>query len=427
MKKMILAFFVGWFLLALPLYAQQYDVLDQVRSDVRKSYGMEGPHRFDTPAPLTKAPKGYKPFYINHYGRHGSRYAWNADTYIIVHNAFAKAKELGVLTPYGQEFARKYEVFYMEPWINAGDLVPLGFDQHQRIGEFIFYTFPAVFKGERKVDALSSTSQRCIVSMGAFNLGLKSRNEDLRIRLNSNHKGMTIVAPPSAPRTLRKHYKGEQADLPLESADDFWDRKVDFDGILDKLFTDCSFFDGLEGGSRSFVVELFQIYCGYHNYVTEPLFDDLLTDEQRVNFWEAFNYSSFRTDQTARYSEIPLLVDFIEKAESAFLDSDKAADLRFGHDYILEAFVALLNLNGCATVPATADEVKYWFQSYNIPMAATLLFVYYKNRKDDILFKVLLNEEEVSLPALNPVNGPYYRWSDFLAWAKAVIEAHPQL
>ncbi len=28
------------------------------------------------PAVLTKAPKGYKPFYISHYGRHGARYAW---------------------------------------------------------------------------------------------------------------------------------------------------------------------------------------------------------------------------------------------------------------------------------------------------------------------------------------------------------------
>ena len=208
---------------------------------------------------------------------------------------------------------------------------------------------------------------------------------------------------------------------------EFWNRKVDFDGILGKLFTDCSFFEGLEGGSRSFVVELFQIYCGYHNYVSEPLFDDLLTDEQRVNFWEAFNYSSFRTDQTARYTEFPLLDDMIEKAEVAFKDPDKAADLRFGHDYILEAFVALLNVNGCATVPATADEVKYWFQSYNIPMAATLLFVYYRNRKGDILFKVLLNEEEAVLPNLVPVSGPYYRWDDFIAWAAELTKAHPQV
>ena len=59
--------------------AQQYDVLEQVRADWRKASGMEGPHRFDAPA-LTKAPKGYKPFYISHYGRHGSRYAWDSKT-----------------------------------------------------------------------------------------------------------------------------------------------------------------------------------------------------------------------------------------------------------------------------------------------------------------------------------------------------------
>lgn len=27
-----------------------------------------------SPSTFTKAPKGYKPFYISHYGRHGSRY-----------------------------------------------------------------------------------------------------------------------------------------------------------------------------------------------------------------------------------------------------------------------------------------------------------------------------------------------------------------
>ena len=33
------------------------------------------------PAVLTKAPKGYKVFYISHYGRHGARYAWQSDIY----------------------------------------------------------------------------------------------------------------------------------------------------------------------------------------------------------------------------------------------------------------------------------------------------------------------------------------------------------
>ena len=412
---------------ALVLQAQQYDALDQVRSDIRKSYGMEGPHRFDAPSPLTKAPAGYKPFYINHYGRHGSRYAWNSKTYLIIRDALEKARELNVLTPYGKAFAEKYEAFYLEPWVNSGDLVPLGFEQHQRIGEFVIDAFPAVFKGSRRVEAIASTAQRCIVSMGAFNLGLKSRNGKLQIYQGSNHKGMEIVAPPSAPKSYARHFQGENDESSMESSESFWNRTVDSQSILDKLFTESSFLDELKGGKDTFVSELYSLYCGYHNYEPAPLFDDLLTEDQRVRMWEADNYGSFRVDLTARYSVIPLLEDFIAKADAAFADPTLAANLRFGHDYILEAFACLLDIDHCGTIPQNPDDVKYWFQNYNIPMAATLLFVYYRNKKGDILFKALLNEKEVTLPQLEPVKGPYYRWSDFLSWAQGVMAAHPEV
>ena len=98
MRKLI-SFFAGVLLSSLLLQAQQYDVLEKVKADVRKSYGMEGPHRLDEFGTLSKAPKGYKPFYISHYGRHGSRYAWNDETYTLLRDVFPKAKELNVLTP----------------------------------------------------------------------------------------------------------------------------------------------------------------------------------------------------------------------------------------------------------------------------------------------------------------------------------------
>ena len=107
------------------LNAQQYDVLDKVKADVRKAYGMEGPHRMEEFGSMSKAPAGYKPFYISHYGRHGSRYAWNSDTYTLLHNVFEKAKEENLLTPYGKDFAERYEAFYLTPYINTGDLVPM--------------------------------------------------------------------------------------------------------------------------------------------------------------------------------------------------------------------------------------------------------------------------------------------------------------
>ena len=423
--KRLITLLTGLLISALILQAQQYDVLDQVQADIRKAYGMEGPHRLDQFGTLTRAPQGYKPFYISHYGRHGSRYAWNPKTYTFLHEVLEKAGERDVLTPYGKEFAAKYEAFYMEPWINTGDLVPLGYDQHRAIGEFVYQSFPQVFKGSKKVEALSSTGQRCIVSMGAFTLSLKSGNPDLQIRLQSTHDGMAVIAPPSAPKALLRTFKGQTDAVALESSTDFFLRVTPWQEVLDKLFTDSAFLQEFNGGSVLFLRELWQLYCGYHNYESAPLFDSLLTPEQRLRFWEADNYFSFRGDITARYAVIPLLEDILGKADQALDDPLLAAHLRFGHDYILEGLVTLLDVNRCGTVPATPDEAKYWFRNFDIPMAATLLLVFYKNRSGDVLFKVLLNENEAALPQLTPVSGPYYRWSDFRAWAARLLREHP--
>jgi len=424
MKK-LLTLFAG-LLSCVLLQAQQYDVVEKVKADVRKAYGMEGPHRLDEFGTLSKAPNGYKPFYISHYGRHGSRYAWNPDTYTLIRDVFKKAEEKDVLTPYGKEFAKKYMDFWEVPYINTGDLVPLGYDQHLAIGTFVYEQFPQVFKGRKKVDALSSTGQRCIVSMGAFNTGLMSGNPKLQIRMQSDHMGMGIIAPPSAPRSIRKKFKGQDDEPKIESVSSFFQRTVNYDGILKKLFTDYSFLEEMENG-EDFMDELWELLSGYHNYVKEPLFDDLIPQDEIVKVWEAANYYSFYSDITARYGMIPLLKDIIEKAEASFNDPNRAAHLRFGHDYILEGLVTLLNVNNMGVIPDTPEEAKYWFQNYNIPMAGTILFVFYKNKQNDILFKVVLNENDATLPNLKPVQGNFYRWSDFRAYTDKIIEEHPQL
>ena len=425
MKKLL--FLLPLFICSFNLvFAQQYDVLDKVRADVRKSYGMEGPFRFDGLTPLTKAPSGYKAFYLSHYARHGSRYSSSSRTYTIIRDILEKADELGVLTPYGKEFYKKYKAFYLDPWINTGDLVPLGFEQHKMIGEFAATSFPGVFKGSRKVNAISSTAQRSIVSMSAFSLGLKGCNPKLDITLGSNHTGMTVAAPPSAPESLIRHFKGEDDAPALESVESFRARTARENELLEKLFTDSSFLAMTKYGNR-FPFEIWQFYCGYHNYEETPLFDDLFTDDLRLAFWEAENYGSYIYEATARYAQIPLMEDIIVKAETAFRDASVAADLRFGHDYILEALAALLNINGWGTAVSKPEEVKYWFQNYNVPMAATLMLVFYRNCKDDILFKILLNEEECSLPQLKAVSGPYYRWSEFLSWYDVMRAEHPEI
>ena len=55
----------------------------------------EFPELKDTPAP-----KGYKPFYISHYGRHGSRSDWGSANYARLEKVLSEGKAAGILTKF---------------------------------------------------------------------------------------------------------------------------------------------------------------------------------------------------------------------------------------------------------------------------------------------------------------------------------------
>ncbi|MBQ7213978.1 MAG: hypothetical protein IJS25_05550, partial [Bacteroidales bacterium] len=75
--------------------------------------------------------------------------------------------------------------------------------------------------------------------------------------------------------------------------------------------------------------------------------------------------------------------------------------------------LVLLNAGGNGTVPESPEEVCQYFQDYNVCMATNFHFVFYRSTKNpEILFKLLLNSCETTLP-LESVEGPYYRWTDF--------------
>ena len=78
MKQLILSLLLA--LTALTAGAQGTDPLGQLKADPKKAFGTDYPYPMVT-HPLTKAPKGYKPFYISHYARHGSRYYWSHSLY----------------------------------------------------------------------------------------------------------------------------------------------------------------------------------------------------------------------------------------------------------------------------------------------------------------------------------------------------------
>ena len=86
-------------------------------------------------AAATPAPEGYEPFYISHYGRHGSRWHASESVYENPRAKLRKAAEAGKLTPLGEEALRRIEVVADDARHRYGDLSPRGVREHRGIAE----------------------------------------------------------------------------------------------------------------------------------------------------------------------------------------------------------------------------------------------------------------------------------------------------
>ena len=101
---------------------------EEIYADILKSGSNHMAYQVPT-TPLTRAPKGYEPFYMSHYGRHGSRWLINDNDYLNVIRVFRRAKEQNVLTPLGLEAYQKLERFYPTTKGRLGELSDIGEQQ----------------------------------------------------------------------------------------------------------------------------------------------------------------------------------------------------------------------------------------------------------------------------------------------------------
>ena len=127
--RRLLLLFAG-LLLAAPAVAQS--AYDEIMADPDKAGGIYYMYPFDEPS-ATPAPKGYEPFYISHYGRHGARYILRNHQYDYVAEVLDRARADGKLTAKGLDACKRFLAIYPSLKGRAGDLAPKGQMQHRRL------------------------------------------------------------------------------------------------------------------------------------------------------------------------------------------------------------------------------------------------------------------------------------------------------
>ena len=94
-------------------------------------------YRF-TESDITPAPKGYKPFYISHFGRHGSRWHASKGVYTYPQAMLNKAKEQGALTELGEQIQMVVNDIATRARGREAELSPQGIAEHRGIAERMY-------------------------------------------------------------------------------------------------------------------------------------------------------------------------------------------------------------------------------------------------------------------------------------------------
>ncbi len=397
--------------------------------------------RYLPTTPLTAAPKDYEPFYMSHYGRHGSRWLIGEGDYTNPLNTMRDADAAGKLTPEGKAVLQKLEAFYPTTIKRLGELTTVGERQHHGIGSRMAKNFPEIFKAKNvPIDARSTVVIRCILSMEAECEELAAANPTARIHNDVSESFQYYLNQPWEGEVRKK---GRSAS---KLRNEYNKKLTNPERLMKVLFNDQQYvYDEIRAGAL--MRQLFEVAANMQSHDTDIELYSLFTDEEVYNQWKQRNIGWYldygaapQTGSVMPFSQLNLLKNIIETTDTIVplsvggdlqsvggdlqsvggdLQSPTAktpqATLRFGHEVCVMPLACLLELGQCGAKVENLDTLDNVWRNYRIfPMACNVQLIFYrpkKGKEGDILVKALLNEREVTMPG-QPVTGPYYRWAD---------------
>jgi len=372
----------------------------------------------------TNVPKGYEPFYISHYGRHGSRYLVGDNEYSIPHKIFSDADNAGVLTEKGKSLNKRLAAIWEDARGRSGELTEIGVRQHHDIAQRMYRAFPAVFKGSPVISARSTTVMRCAHSMAAFCEGLKELNPKLKIRRESAPRYMSYMA-----NVCKRANEFTRSDGPsAKSVIEFEAAMTKPERMLNELFSDSSYVNsridakGLMRNLFRIAIDLPNSECGISIY-------DIFTIDELYDLWQAYNYRYYThmSNPTSAAGAVldnarPLLRNIIDSATAMIESGKNGADLRFGHDSCIVPLLGLMKVDGCYGSTDDPYKLHEVYADFKIsPMAANLQIIFFRNKAGDIIVKLLLNERETAIPVKTDI-APFYKWDDVKTYFNGILQ-----
>ena len=357
------------------------------------------------------APKGFKPFYIAHYGRHGSRML-TGEYLSRALSTFEKADGNNALTVTGRDLLHMLRRVSDLHSGMVGQLSARGAEEQRTLAKRMAKRFPDVFRGRRKVRCQATTYPRALVSQMNFVVSLKESAPYLELGFATGDKVERLLLHPRRDfegvlpqiKDMVKEKLGEGTSLPMFLGRYF--KNLNDIGNPDELamqlircFSICQCLrDELDGMDMYRFASYDEISALSHCF--------------EANVYAMMGNSNEFGDRVV-WSAVSLAKDFVERADEAISDRNIAADLRFGHDAGLWPLAGLMDLEGPGDRAPVTESWRFCPAWKWMPMAANIQLVFYRNSDDDeVLVKILFNEREMRVRGLSLRGWPYYRWQE---------------
>jgi len=344
---------------------------------------------------LKSAPAGYEPFYISHYGRHGSRWLTNDARYTWVNKHFEDQKNL---TPLGKSVKKRLTKIWKNAKGNGGQLTALGARQHRGIARRMYQNFPQLFTNGAHLTAHSSTVNRCKVSMENFVDELKKLSNTQHLTPITQEEDMAWIAYTSPEEKAHEN----RTNVPL---------MISPDRFIKALFVDPS---KIENPTK-LLTEMHTIASDMQDVELNVSLYDIFTPEELEAVYNKNNRSMtivhgdlIENEGIPARSAISLWQRIETEADAAITRGGVGADLRFGHDSNLYRLMTLMGIK-----PRGVEGVRtepYDYMDKILPMAANLQMIFYKNAQGDVLVQLLLNEKTASLGEYD--YKAFYSWKE---------------
>lgn len=404
------------------------NTLEEIRQHKELAGGNMAVYPVPTEA-LTPAPKGYQPFYLSHYARHGSRYHTGENSYKQPIETLQKAKDNGVLSAEGEKILALLIQVYDAAKDRYGDLTKVGALQHRGIGRRMYQNFPEIFTKEIDIDARSTTVIRSILSKVNECMELQSLNGKLHFTNEASPHDMYYMnhSDPVLNQLMRTpEYSKAQSSIK---------RTTNPDRLMRILFTSQDYVRWALD-ANALMSQLLSVATGIQDMDFTPDFNllDYFTAEECYDFFQSGNlywYLAYGPAKETRglmpYRMAPLLQNILDTADEALALPKESATLRFGHDTVIMPLACLLELDHWGNPVNNMADLANVYPDYRlIPMASNIQIVFYKHRKTgNILVKFMLNERECTIPVQTDM-APYYHWNDVEQYYRAKLQKFEQ-